>query len=107
MKQKVKLKTTDYVELKNKLKFLEFYWSQLDESDYESIDYQQKEQIEAFIALDLYQAIRTLKQHTITKKVTVSRRTFNLLNEYGPISDKLKQIWVQHAHKITPDHDII
>lgn len=89
--------TLDYrhfEDLKNKVKFIEFYWmcykSQHPKMDYNKEILSQIELIEEFIYLNRYKDIKKVSQNFFSTKVRLKKINYNQLNKYVELSNLLK-----------------
>lgn len=89
--KKVKISIDDYTEMKNKLKFLEFYWSELNNKPDFTNTYKYASDVDSFIDLEMYDQVSSIKVHTMTKRVSITEKNYELLKKFAYISDDLKK----------------
>ncbi|WP_314059762.1 hypothetical protein [uncultured Vagococcus sp.] len=89
--KKVKIAIDDYTEMKNKLKFLEFYWSELNNKSNFARSYKYAPDVQSFIDLELYDQVSSIKVHALTKRVSITAKNYELLKKFAYISDDLKK----------------
>lgn len=90
--KKIKIPIEDYTEMKNKLKFLEYYWSELTKQSEFADSYQYAHDVQTFIDNDIYDHISSIKVHKLTKRVSITQENYDLLKKFAYISDDLKML---------------
>ncbi len=76
--RKVKIAIDDYTEMKNKLKFLEFYWSELNNRSDFAQSYKYATEVQSFIEREMYDQVSSIKVHSLTKRVSITEENFDL-----------------------------
>lgn len=85
----IKITIDEYTKKKNKLKFLEFYWTEYTNQSNDPSSYPYASDIDRFINREIYDQINSEKVHSLTKRVTITEKNYELLKKYAYISDDL------------------